>query len=287
MEPALLARIAKEIPSARTIKLEDPPTPFKTARILEASAGTTVQIFGGLGGVFLLEELISGATGAMTGFAFPEILARIMKHWNAGEHDAAADVFYRAVPLDALRVPGRHRHGDSQGSAAAPRRAGERRHPRPRGRAGRPDDTGAGSRADVGDDTERHGMDLGLKGKVAMVAGASRGLGFAVAEALAREGATVSMSSSTQASIDDAARRLASGGATVLGTAVDVRNGDHIAAAICSRVRLREGSARIEFTELAICSESRNSTSIPRPSASASTACRYRVDTIAFPAPSA
>jgi 4-hydroxy-tetrahydrodipicolinate synthase len=99
MEPSLLARIAREIPSARTIKLEDPPTPFKTARILEAAAGTPVQIFGGLGGVFLLEELISGATGAMTGFAFPEILVRIMRHWNAGERDQAADVFYRAVPL--------------------------------------------------------------------------------------------------------------------------------------------------------------------------------------------
>src|SRR5215207_9376098 len=99
MEPALLARIAREIPSARTIKLEDPPTPFNTARILEAAGDTKVQIFGGLGGVFLLEELISGATGAMTGFAFPEILARIMTHWNAGEKDSAADVFYRAVPL--------------------------------------------------------------------------------------------------------------------------------------------------------------------------------------------
>jgi 4-hydroxy-tetrahydrodipicolinate synthase len=99
MEPALLARIAKEIPSARTIKLEDPPTPFKTARILEAAGDTKVQIFGGLGGVFLLEELLSGATGAMTGFAFPEILARIMTHWQAGEMDRAADVFYRAVPL--------------------------------------------------------------------------------------------------------------------------------------------------------------------------------------------
>jgi 4-hydroxy-tetrahydrodipicolinate synthase len=99
MEPSLLARIAKEIPSARTIKLEDPPTPFKTARILEAAGDTTVQIFGGLGGVFLLEELISGATGAMTGFAFPEILVRIMTHWNAGEKDAAAGIFYRAVPL--------------------------------------------------------------------------------------------------------------------------------------------------------------------------------------------
>jgi 4-hydroxy-tetrahydrodipicolinate synthase len=56
-------------------------------------------VFGGLGGVFLLEELISGATGAMTGFAFPEILVRIMRYWNAGERDAAADLFYRAVPL--------------------------------------------------------------------------------------------------------------------------------------------------------------------------------------------
>jgi 3-oxoacyl-[acyl-carrier protein] reductase len=73
-------------------------------------------------------------------------------------------------------------------------------------------------------------MDLGLKGKVAMVAGASRGLGFAVAEALAREGATVSMSSSTPASIDEAATRLSAGGSTVLGTVVDVRNGGQIAA---------------------------------------------------------
>ena len=37
-----------------------------------------MRIFGGLGGVFLLEELLAGATGAMTGFAFPEILVRIV-----------------------------------------------------------------------------------------------------------------------------------------------------------------------------------------------------------------
>ena len=73
-------------------------------------------------------------------------------------------------------------------------------------------------------------MDLGLKGKVAMVAGASRGLGYAVAEALAREGAIVSISSSNQTSIDEAAARLTATGATAFGAAVDVRNGDHIAA---------------------------------------------------------
>lgn len=99
MEPSLLARMARDIPRARTIKLEDPPTPFKTSRILEAAAGTPVRIFGGLGGVFLLEELLAGATGAMTGFAFPEILVRIVSQFRAGQVDEAADTFYRAVPL--------------------------------------------------------------------------------------------------------------------------------------------------------------------------------------------
>ena len=130
MEPWLLARIAQEIPSARTIKLEDPPTPLKTARILEQAAGTPVQIFGGLGGVFLLEELISGATGAMTGFAFPEVLVRIVKAFRAGEVDEAADVFYRAVPLMrfefqegigmAIRKAVLHRRGALASAATRP-----------------------------------------------------------------------------------------------------------------------------------------------------------------------
>ena len=99
MEPGLLARIAHEIPRARTIKLEDPPTPFKTVRIREAGQGNEIRIFGGLGGVFLLEELMAGATGAMTGFAFPEILVRIVGLYRSGRIDDAADAFYQAVPL--------------------------------------------------------------------------------------------------------------------------------------------------------------------------------------------
>src|SRR4051812_2929254 len=69
MEPALLVRVAREVPAAQTIKLEDPPTPFKPSRIREVAQGMDLGIFGGLGGVFLLEELMAGATGAMTGFA--------------------------------------------------------------------------------------------------------------------------------------------------------------------------------------------------------------------------
>ena len=99
MEPSLLVRIAREVPAARTIKLEDPPTPSKTARILERAEGVPVSIFGGLGGVFLLEELLAGAAGAMTGFAYPEILVKIVGLYRNGRIDEAAAVFYAAVPL--------------------------------------------------------------------------------------------------------------------------------------------------------------------------------------------
>jgi 4-hydroxy-tetrahydrodipicolinate synthase len=99
MEPALLVRIAREVPAAGTIKLEDPPTPFKTSRILEQAAGLDIRIFGGLGGVFLLEELMAGAAGAMTGFAFPAILVTIVTLFRAGKIDAAAAEFYAKVPL--------------------------------------------------------------------------------------------------------------------------------------------------------------------------------------------
>jgi 3-oxoacyl-[acyl-carrier protein] reductase len=66
-------------------------------------------------------------------------------------------------------------------------------------------------------------MDLGLKDKIAMVGGASKGLGFAVARALASEGARVSLASRDADAIGRAADTIAreTGGAAV-GTAVDL-----------------------------------------------------------------
>jgi len=74
-------------------------------------------------------------------------------------------------------------------------------------------------------------MDLGLTGKVAMVAGASRGLGFAVARALADEGAAVSISSRDPAAIQAAAARIeADAGRPVGAWAADLRSADAISA---------------------------------------------------------
>jgi 3-oxoacyl-[acyl-carrier protein] reductase len=51
-------------------------------------------------------------------------------------------------------------------------------------------------------------MDLGLSGTVALVTGASQGIGFAVAQALADEGAQVAVSSRSQDRIEAAAKRV-------------------------------------------------------------------------------
>ncbi len=74
-------------------------------------------------------------------------------------------------------------------------------------------------------------MHLGLEGKIAMVAGASRGLGYAVARSLAAEGALVSMSSRDADAISAAAQRIQKEtGGTVLAMACDVQSAKEIAA---------------------------------------------------------
>jgi len=51
-------------------------------------------------------------------------------------------------------------------------------------------------------------MDLGLKGRVAIVAAASKGLGRAVAEEFAREGARVAICARTASTLEDAAQQI-------------------------------------------------------------------------------
>lgn len=74
-------------------------------------------------------------------------------------------------------------------------------------------------------------MDLGLKGKVAMVAGASRGLGYAVARGVAAEGAIVSMASRNVDAITAAAVKITQEtGAPTLAHALDVKSAESIQA---------------------------------------------------------
>ena len=73
-------------------------------------------------------------------------------------------------------------------------------------------------------------MDLGLRGKVALVAAASRGLGRAVAEELAVEGASLVLCSRSEEAINQTAREIAQAtGARILAVAADVSHSDDVA----------------------------------------------------------
>jgi len=81
-------------------------------------------------------------------------------------------------------------------------------------------------------------MDLGLRDKVALVAAASKGLGFAVARGFAREGARVSIFSRDPDRIEEAAAHLRrETGAEILAQTADVRDPAQIHRVVDETVR--------------------------------------------------
>jgi NAD(P)-dependent dehydrogenase (short-subunit alcohol dehydrogenase family) len=69
-------------------------------------------------------------------------------------------------------------------------------------------------------------MDLGLRGKKAIVTGATKGIGRAVVELLAAEGADIGLCARTPEEVADAVKSLTGKGATAIGEAVNVRDGE-------------------------------------------------------------
>ncbi len=94
--PASLVDAIESAGVVVAVKAEGPPTPATVAVVTQR---TPLQVFGGLGGVGLLDELAAGAAGAMTGFAFPEALVRVVAAYSSQGFAAGKAALEPFLPL--------------------------------------------------------------------------------------------------------------------------------------------------------------------------------------------
>ena len=98
---ALFNRLVAEFDQLVMLKHEECPGLNKISNVRQASDNglRRVSILCGNGGLYLPQELARGADGAMTGFAYPEMLVAMVALHQAGEHDKAEDIFDAYLPL--------------------------------------------------------------------------------------------------------------------------------------------------------------------------------------------
>lgn len=99
MTAGVIARIIKTLPSCVMLKHEDWPGLAKLSALRAMSDLRRVSILVGNGAIFLPEEMERGADGAMTGFAYPEMMVEVVKAYQQGKPDRARDIFDAYLPL--------------------------------------------------------------------------------------------------------------------------------------------------------------------------------------------
>jgi 4-hydroxy-tetrahydrodipicolinate synthase len=99
--PSVILRIAEAQPTCVMLKHEDWPGLAKISALRAASnsGARRISILAGNGAMFLPEELSRGADGAMTGFAYPEMMVDVWKAHAAGDVERAHDLFDAYLPL--------------------------------------------------------------------------------------------------------------------------------------------------------------------------------------------
>jgi 4-hydroxy-tetrahydrodipicolinate synthase len=100
--PAVIRKIVMDNPNCVMLKHEDWPGLEKitTLRGFQKDGSLRpLSILCGNGGTFLDFEMERGADGAMTGYAFPELLIDVVNLSKAGKRDAAHDLFDAHLPL--------------------------------------------------------------------------------------------------------------------------------------------------------------------------------------------
>ena len=97
----VILQVVADCPTCVMLKHEDWPGLEKISALRAASdAGARrISILCGNGGLYLLEEMLRGADGAMTGFAYPEMMAQVIAAYRGGNLNHARDIFDAYMPM--------------------------------------------------------------------------------------------------------------------------------------------------------------------------------------------
>lgn len=96
----VVLRLADRYPQLAVFKHEECPGLAKLSRLRAECAGhRRLAILVGNGGLYYPLELRRGADGAMTGFAYPEMLVEVFNRFTGGDAEGAEDVFDTYLPL--------------------------------------------------------------------------------------------------------------------------------------------------------------------------------------------
>jgi 4-hydroxy-tetrahydrodipicolinate synthase len=102
LAPSVFGRMVDDFKQLVMLKHEDAPGLAKLTRVREGEkkpGRRRVSILVGNGGLYLPQELRRGADGAMTGFAWPEMLVEVCDLFAAGKAEEAEDLFDLYLPL--------------------------------------------------------------------------------------------------------------------------------------------------------------------------------------------
>lgn len=99
MSVPLLLRLVAEIPAIACIKEEGLPTPVRVAALKQGMQERRVPVLTGLGALYGYFDIMAGADGFNTGFAFPEVLMAIERAARAGNSDECYRLYAKYLPL--------------------------------------------------------------------------------------------------------------------------------------------------------------------------------------------
>lgn len=94
-----LAQLVQECTNLKYFKIECAQAAVKIRQLLDAAGAHLQGVFDGEEGITLVDDLEAGATGTMPSALVPELLATVLRTYQAGQHTEAVEQYERLLPL--------------------------------------------------------------------------------------------------------------------------------------------------------------------------------------------